>query len=237
MVITVDNYEPALPEGKRIAMNHCENYPTIPILPRQHLNGMPTLFVSFNSAGCEHYDYVYMEDVQSEPEKQQRRETNERKLPEVSCSCGVSKKCQGSLSNIGTTSLAHTPAGPSVLRLELLAEETVHAEDFQIHLGNVKLGMLRWSVHHERRQMFDIQKSIKLNSQAYLDEKGEPLREGALTNEEFFVVEELIKLFHESSEKLSVTSLLDYYNFIQSRDASIMTVLFKKQVELCYSKT
>lgn len=86
-----------------------------------------------------------------------------------------------------------------------------------------------------------------------------------MTKEEFFVVEELIKVFHESREELSSTSLLAYYNFVQStsctldpkllllrpksheqikrataahdHDASVMTALFKKQGELCYSET
>ena len=43
-----------------------------------------------------------------------------------------------------------------------------------------------------KRRKFDFQNSTTLKSQEYLDEKGEPLRDGALTKEEFFVVEELI---------------------------------------------
>ena len=116
-----------------------------------------------------------------------------------------------------------------------------------------------------KQRKFDIQNSSKHNSQAYLDAKGEPLLEGALTKEEFFVLDELIKLFHERGKELSSTSLLAYYNFIHStswtldpkplllrpktheqikraiaahnHDAAIMAALFKKQVELCYSKT
>ena len=45
--------------------------------------------------------------------------------------------------------MAHTPAAVGVLKFELVAEEIVHAEDVQIHLGNVKLVMPRWSAHHE----------------------------------------------------------------------------------------
>lgn len=48
-----------------------------------------------------------------------------------------------------TTSLAHTLAGVSVLRLELVAMAIVHAEDVQIHLGNVKMLLPRWSAHRE----------------------------------------------------------------------------------------
>ena len=44
---------------------------------------------------------------------------------------------------------AHTPAAVGVLKFELVAEEIVHAEDVQIHLGKVKLVMPRWSAHHE----------------------------------------------------------------------------------------
>ena len=248
-----------------VIFSSLENYPTIPILPCQHLNGMPMLFVSFNSAGCGHYDYVYMEDVQSEPEKQQRRETNERKLPEVSCSCGVSRKGQGSLSNICNNVIGSYSSRCKCLKARVACGGNCACRGCSNPFGQRQAGDTEMECAPRKRRKFDIQKSIKLNSQAYLDDKGEPLREGALTKEEFFVVEELIQLFHESREKLSVTSLLDYCNFIQSisctldpkplllrpksqeqmkraiaahdRDASIMTALFKKQVELCYSKT
>ena len=108
---------------------------------------MPTLFVSFNAAGCGHYDYVSMENVQSMPEKQQEKETNKKnsKHPNVSCSCGVRVHYQ----ILATTSSAHTLEGVSVLRLELVAMAIVHSEDVQIHLGNVKLLLPRWSVHRE----------------------------------------------------------------------------------------
>lgn len=83
-----------------VIFSSLENYPTIPILPRQQLNGMPPFFLSFNAAGCGHYDFVCMENVQLVPEKQQGKERNKKKRPKVSCSCGVSRKGQGSLSNI-----------------------------------------------------------------------------------------------------------------------------------------
>ena len=52
-----------------VIFSSLENYPTIPILPRGQLNDMPTLFVSFNAAGCGHYDYVHTETVRMMLEK------------------------------------------------------------------------------------------------------------------------------------------------------------------------
>ena len=39
--------------------------------------------------------------------------------------------------------------------------------------------------------------------------------------EEFFVVEELFKPFYENRKEMSSTSLLAYYNFIQSTNCSL----------------
>lgn len=83
-----------------VIFSSLENYPTIPVPPRQQLNDMPTLFVSFNAAGCGHYDYVYMESIQSVQETQQGNEKAEEKRRDVSCSCGISTKGKGSLPNI-----------------------------------------------------------------------------------------------------------------------------------------
>ena len=47
-----------------------------------------------------------------------------------------------------TTPLAHTLAGVSVLRVELVVMEIANAKDVQIHLGKVKLVMPKGSAHH-----------------------------------------------------------------------------------------
>ena len=83
-----------------VIFSSLENYPTIPVLPRQQLNDMPTLFISFNTAGCGHYDYVYMESIQSVQETRQGKKKVEEKQHDVSCSCGISRKGKGSLPNI-----------------------------------------------------------------------------------------------------------------------------------------
>lgn len=56
----------------------------------------------------------------------------------------------------------------------------------------------------------------KHTSQAYLHMKGEPPREGALTREEFFVVEEHIQLSPASRKELNTSSLLTHHNLVQS---------------------
>ncbi|XP_022797871.1 uncharacterized protein LOC111336102 [Stylophora pistillata] len=50
-----------------VIFSSLENFPTIPILPRQQSRGMPPLFISFNAAGCGHYDYFCRENYLSEP--------------------------------------------------------------------------------------------------------------------------------------------------------------------------
>ena len=52
-----------------VIFSSLENFPTIPILPCQQLHGMPSLFISFNAAGCGHYDYVCRENYLLEPEE------------------------------------------------------------------------------------------------------------------------------------------------------------------------
>lgn len=44
-----------------VIFSSLENFPTIPVLPREQLSGTPPLFVSYNAAGCGHYDFVKME--------------------------------------------------------------------------------------------------------------------------------------------------------------------------------
>ena len=147
----------------------------------------------------------------------------------------------------------------------MVAMAIVRTEDVQIYFGNVKLLLPRWSAHRENGESLIFKTPANLTHKPIWKQKEKPLRDGALTKEEFFVLEELIKLFHERGKELSSTSLLAYYNFIHStictldpkplllrpktheqikraiaaynHDASIMAALFNKQVELCYSKT
>ena len=52
-----------------VIFSSLENFPTIPILPRQQLHGLLSLFLSFNAAGCGHYNYVCRENYLSEAEE------------------------------------------------------------------------------------------------------------------------------------------------------------------------
>ena len=84
----------------------------------------------------------------------QEKETNKKnsKHPEVSRSCVVSRKSQISSPNICNNAIgsySNWPFSVSVLRLKLVAMAIVDADDVQIHFGNLKLLLPRWSVHHE----------------------------------------------------------------------------------------
>lgn len=248
-----------------VIFSSLENYPTIPILPRGQLNDMPTLFVSFNAAGCGHYDYVHMETVRMVLEKQQEEQATEKKRPQVSCSCGASRKGQEKVSNVCNNVIGSYSSRCKCLKARVSCDGNCKCKGCSNPFGQSQAGNAEGECAPRKRRKFDIQNSIKLKSKAYLNEKGEPLREGALTKEEFFVVEELFKLFHENREEMSSTSLLAYYNFIHStnctldprplllrpmsheqikkaiaahdHDASVMTALFKKQVELCFAES
>lgn len=71
-----------------------ENYPIITIPPRQQLDGMPRLLLSFNAAGIGHYDYVCRENDLSEPEEKKEKQGK------VFCSRGVNRKSQGLVANV-----------------------------------------------------------------------------------------------------------------------------------------
>ena len=75
-----------------------EDYPVIPIAPRQQLHGMPQLLLSFNAAGS-HYDYVCRENDLSEPEEKTSEEKKE-KQGKVFCSRRVNRKGQGPVANV-----------------------------------------------------------------------------------------------------------------------------------------
>ena len=68
-----------------VIFSSLENFPTIPILPCQQLHGMPSLFLSFNAAGCGHYDYVCREKLSLGTRRKDRRRNKE----EIKTSEGV----------------------------------------------------------------------------------------------------------------------------------------------------
>ena len=252
-----------------VIFSSLENFPTIPILPCKQLNGMPpTLFVSFNASGCGHYDYACLGDKESEQlenKKQSGKKVNKEERPHVFCSCGVSRKGQGPSSNICNNVTGSYSSRCKCLKARVRCGGNCTCKGCSNPFGQRNTGNTEMECAPRKRRKFDFQNSTTLKSQEYLDEKGEPLRDGALTKEEFFVVEELIKLIHDTGEELSAESLLGYYAFVQAlsctleprplmlrskshdqikraiaahnHDAAVMTALFKKQVELCFSKS
>lgn len=62
--------------------------------------------------------------------------------------------------------------------------------------------------------------------------KGEPSREGALTREEFFVVEQLILLSLASGKELITSPLLTHYNLVQSISCTLepKPLLLRKKI-------
>lgn len=64
-----------------VIFSSLENFPTVPILPRQQLHDLPALFILFNAAGCGDYDYVCPETELSlgARRKDRRRDKEERK--------------------------------------------------------------------------------------------------------------------------------------------------------------
>lgn len=74
-----------------VIFSSLENFPTIPILPRQQLHGMPSLFISFNAAGCGYYDYVCRENYLSEPEEKIGEEVK-KKEKRANIECGAPRK-------------------------------------------------------------------------------------------------------------------------------------------------
>ena len=79
-----------------------ENFPTIPILPCEQLNGMPT-FLCLSMpvvAGTTITRVLAIRRVSSWKTKNNlEKKVNKEECPHVSCSCGVSRKGQGSSSN------------------------------------------------------------------------------------------------------------------------------------------
>ncbi|PFX27165.1 hypothetical protein AWC38_SpisGene8116 [Stylophora pistillata] len=181
-----------------------ENFPTIPILPRQQSHGMPSLFISFNASGCGHYDYVCRENCLSEPEEKIGEEIKKKeKRAKVFCSCGVSRKGQGSVANICNNVIGLYSSRCKCLKARVTCSGGCTCRGCSNPLGehpsesaNTECGAPR------KRRKYDFQNLKKHTSQAYLHMKGEPPRGGALTREESFVVEELIQLSLASGKEL-----------------------------------
>ena len=201
-----------------VIFSSLENFPTIPILPRQQLHGLLSLFISFNAAGCGHYDYVCRENYLSEAEEKIGEEIKKKeKRAKVFCSCGVSREGQGSVANICNNVIGSYSSRCKCLKARVSCSGSCTCRGCSNPFGqrqsesaNIECGAPR------KRRKYDFQNLKKHTSQAYLHMKGELPREGALTREEFFVVKELIQLSLASGKELNTSSLLTHYNLVQS---------------------
>ena len=113
-----------------------------------------------------------------------------------------------------------------------------------------------------KRRKFSFQSTSQQNSSEFLTSRGEELRESTMTDDEYFVFEELILRQQADDKEISLDRLFESYNFVQSlctkceeqklqlrrktkgdikkavaahkHENEVMTALFKKQVEMSY---
>ena len=201
-----------------VIFSSLENFLTIPILPRQQLHGMPLLFISFNAAGCGHYDYVCQENYLLEPEEKIGEEIKKKeKRAKGFRSCGVSRKGQGSVANISNNLIGSHSSRCKCLKARVYCSGSCTFRSCSNPFGQSQSESADIECGAPcNRQKDDFQNLKKHTSQAYLHMKGELPRGGALTREEFFVVEDLIQLSLASGKELNTSSLLTHYSLVQS---------------------
>ena len=102
-------------------------------------------------------------------------------------------------------------------------------------------------------------------AEEFLVERGEKPRESSMTDAEYFVLEEIISHHRSNDKELSSENILDVYNYVQSvsglsenqsilslrkkelqdvkkaltahdKEAGVMAALFRKQVEISFTK-
>ena len=148
------------------------------------------------------------------------------------CSCGVSRKGQGSVANICNNVIGSYSSRCKCLKARVSCSVSCTCRGCSNPFGqrqsesaNIECGTTR------KRRKCDIQNMKKHTSQAYLHMKGEPPRQGALTREEFFVVEEHIQLSLASRKELNTSSLLTHHNLVQSISCTLepKPLLLKKK--------
>ena len=73
-----------------------------------------------------------------------------------------------------------------------------------------------------KRGKHEFQKFSNVKSEAYLESKGEALREGPVTEAEFFVLETIIRHAKDNGKEELISSyLLEQYNFVQTINSSL----------------
>ena len=101
-----------------VIFSSLENYPVIPILPVNLMDGSPPLFVSFNSAGPGHYDNVIF--VSSEPTPAETVSRNEPSAKEKKMYLVLverTEKNQAKLKTFATTFQGVTQAGVNTCKV------------------------------------------------------------------------------------------------------------------------
>lgn len=148
------------------------------------------------------------------------------------CSCGVSRKGQGSVENIWNNIIGSYSSRCKCFKARVSCSGSCRCRccsnpfaQRQLEGESIECGAPR------QRRKYDFQNLKKHTAQAYLHMKGEPPREGVLTREEFFVVEELIQLSLASGKELNTSSLLIHYNRLQSISCTLepKPLLFRKK--------
>lgn len=193
-----------------------EHYEVIPVLPHDQLLGMPIIFLAFNAAGCGHCDFVMASDqVTTEPEEA----TRQAKRHELSCACGMKRK--GTAGNICNSIPGSYSTRCNCYKLRVGYGESCRCKGCANPYRQQKAPTTMECVPRKRRK-HEFQKSSNLKSEAYLESKGEALREGPMTEAEFFVLEAIIRHARDNGEEeLTSTYLLEHYNFVQTINSSL----------------
>ena len=248
-----------------IIFSSLENYPVIPVLPRHQLKNITPLYICFNGAGCGHYDFVSLTLMGSSAQETATSHLKETERKEVSCSCGVNKN--------GThwQNICNNEAGAYSSRCKCLKARIGCGRNCRCKGCCNPYGSRQKQVTVDcsprKRQKFDFQKSTRstsTKSKDFLVQKGEKPRESSLTDEEYFVLEEIIMHQKSNGKEVIVHETLDFYKFIQSvcqqaespllslrekemkdikkalaaheHQVSVMRAVFSKQVEMSFTK-
>lgn len=179
-----------------VVFSSLENYPVIPVLPESQLKGNRPLYVSFNSLGCGHYDFVKPEDEDIVQEvimkSQEKEEVN------ITCSCGVNKKGDG-LKNICNNSPGTYGSRCKCLRARIQCSESCRCKGCCNPYGQ-RAKSVTSICAPRKRQKFSYQMTSSRKSDEFLVMRGEKPRESSMTDAEYFVLEEII-LHQRQTEK------------------------------------
>lgn len=245
-----------------VVFSSLENYPLVPVFPENQLSNVRPLYMSYNSAGCGHYDFVLkteeVKDVEMHELKRKERESV------VSCSCGVNRK--GEIAkNVCNNSPGSYGSRCKCFRSNVECNDMCRCKGCCNPHGERKSKDKTNTCSPRKRQRFNYQKTKILKSDEFLENKNEKPRQSSMTQAEYFVLEEVIGHLLKTHQQTDPSHILKAYNHIQSlctakddmkclalrkkelkdikkavaardHEVTTMTAIFKKQVELCYKK-